>query len=427
MNKKTVLTGITTTGTPHIGNYLGAIKPAIEASEDPNFQSYFFLADYHALIKCHEPDRVARSTREIAATWLALGLDTDKAVFYRQTDIPEITELTWILTCMTSKGLMNRAHAYKASVDANREAGRQDLDDGVTMGLFSYPILMAADILMFNAELIPVGKDQIQHIEMARDIAGRFNHTYQPLFTLPEAVVDEQTQLIPGLDGRKMSKSYDNTIPLFCSSDELRKLINQIKTDTREPGEPKDPDDSTLYQLYSCFADSVECAAMRQQFHSGIAWGDAKTELFEFLDAKLAGPRARYNELMADLGEVEAVLQKGAVKAREKAAPLLEQVRIAAGIRPLTYLAAAGTEQQAEKKEKSAEELERAEQGRRRAILMQLKPLLDQVEAADDKRAVANQLVSEKAQQVDELKKKAKQKAQNELELLREELAEFLD
>ncbi|MFC6671774.1 tryptophan--tRNA ligase [Marinobacterium aestuariivivens] len=239
MSKKTVLTGITTTGTPHIGNYLGAIKPAIEASRNPAYNSYFFLADYHALIKCHDPGRVARSTREIAATWLALGLDTDVATYYRQTDIPEIPELTWILTCMTSKGLMNRAHAYKAATDANREAGNADLDDGVTMGLFSYPILMAADILMFNADIIPVGRDQIQHIEMARDVAGRFNHVFEPLFTLPEAQVDEQTQLIPGLDGRKMSKSYDNTIPLFCSSDELRRLINQITTDLREPGSPR--------------------------------------------------------------------------------------------------------------------------------------------------------------------------------------------
>ena len=248
MSKKTVLTGITTSGTPHIGNYLGAIKPAINASQNDAFQSFFFLADYHALIKCQDPARVAQSSREIAATWLALGLDTDKATFYRQTDIPQITELSWILSCLTSKGLMNRAHAYKASVDANRDAGNPDLDDGVTMGLFSYPVLMAADILMFNADIVPVGKDQIQHIEMARDVAGRFNHAYEPLFALPEAQVEEATQLIPGLDGRKMSKSYDNTIPLFCSSDQLRKLINQIVTDIKAPGEPKDPDNSTLFQ-----------------------------------------------------------------------------------------------------------------------------------------------------------------------------------
>jgi tryptophanyl-tRNA synthetase len=425
MSKKTVLTGITTTGTPHIGNYLGAIKPAIDASENPAFNSYFFLADFHALIKCQEPERVARSTREIAATWLALGLDTDKATFYRQTDIPEITELTWILTCQTSKGLMNRAHAYKAAVDANRDAGKEDLDDGVTMGLFNYPILMAADILMFNADIIPVGKDQIQHIEMARDIAGRFNHNFEPLFTLPEAQVDEETQLIPGLDGRKMSKSYNNTIPLFCSSDELRKLINQIVTDTREPGEPKDPD-NTLMHLYRCFAGEAESTAMRQRFIEGIGWGDAKKELFEFMDAQLSAPRERYNELMNDLGEVEATLHKGAERAREYSAPFLDKVRHAVGIRSLTDTSSSRQKAEVKEKEKSAEEVARAEEGRRRAILMQIRPLLEQVEQAEDKAAAAQALVAEKAAEVESLKKKARQKAQNELDLLTEELAAFL-
>ncbi len=425
MTKKTVLTGITTTGTPHIGNYLGAIKPAIEASENPAFNSYFFLADFHALIKCQEPERVARSTREIAATWLALGLDTDKATFYRQTDIPEITELTWILTCQTSKGLMNRAHAYKAAVDANREAGKEDLDDGITMGLFNYPILMAADILMFNADIIPVGKDQIQHIEMARDIAGRFNHNFEPLFTLPEAQVDEETQLIPGLDGRKMSKSYNNTIPLFSSSDDLRKLINQIVTDTREPGEPKDPD-NTLMHLYRCFASEAESQAMRQRFVEGIGWGDAKKELFEYLDAQLSAPRARYNELMNDLGEVEAVLHKGAERAREFSAPFLDKVRHAVGIRSLTDNSTSQKTEAKEEKEKSAEAIARAEEGRRRAILMQIRPLLEQVEQAEDKAAAAKALIADKTAEVESLKKKARQKAQNELELLTEELSALL-
>ncbi|BBB25545.1 tryptophan--tRNA ligase [Amphritea japonica] len=426
MTKQTVLTGITTTGTPHIGNYLGAIKPAIEASLNSNNNSYFFLADFHALIKCHDPERVARSTREIAATWLALGLDTDKATFYRQTDIPEITELTWILTCMTSKGLMNRSHAYKASVDANREADRQD-DDDVTMGLFSYPILMAADILMFNADIIPVGKDQIQHIEMARDIAGRFNHTYGTLFNLPEAQVDEQNQLIPGLDGRKMSKSYDNTIPLFSASDDLYKLIKQIKTDALEPGEPKDADNSTIFQLYSNFASDAEQAAMRIQFENGIGWGDAKKELFEHLDSYLSGPRDEYNRLMGDLGYVEQQLHKGAEKARRHASPFLDKARVAVGIRPLTWQPEAGSQQEAKKdKEQSAEQVARAEEGRRRAILMQLKPMLDRVNNAGDSAAEAKLLIAEKEAAIESLKKKAKQKAQNELDLLREELAELL-
>ena len=426
MSKKTVLTGITTSGTPHIGNYLGAIKPAIDASNNDAYNSFFFLADYHALIKCHDPERVARSSQEIAATWLALGLDTDKATFYRQTDIPEITELTWILTCLTSKGLMNRAHAYKASVDANREAGKDDLDDGVTMGLFSYPVLMAADILMFNADIIPVGKDQIQHIEMARDVAGRFNHTYQPLFNLPEAQVDEETQLIPGLDGRKMSKSYDNTIPLFCSADQLRKLINQIVTDTKAPGEPKDPDSSTLFQLYNCFATTTETEQMRQRYLEGIAWGEAKKDLFEFLDEQLSAPRARYNELMNDLGFVEAELKKGAEKAREISVPFMDKIRVAAGIRPLNYVASQSEESQVEKKEKTAEEIARAEEGRRRAILMQLKRYFDRLEAASDKSAEAKLILEEKRSEVESLKKKAKQKAENELELLTSELAQYL-
>lgn len=425
MTKQTVLTGITTTGTPHIGNYLGAIKPAIEASQNSDFNSYFFLADFHALIKCHDPDRVARSTREIAATWLALGLDTDKATFYRQTDIPEITELTWILTCMTSKGLMNRSHAYKASVDANRDAGKQE-DDDVTMGLFSYPILMAADILMFNADIIPVGKDQIQHIEMARDIAGRFNHTYGELFNLPQAQVDEQTQLIPGLDGRKMSKSYDNTIPLFAGSDELYKLIKQIKTDTLEPGQPKDADNSTIFQLFANFATEAEQAEMRRQFENGIGWGDAKKQLFEYLDAYLTKPRGEYSRLMQDLSFVEQQLHKGAAKAREFATPFLSQARSAVGIRPLIYTEAAPAQEAEQKKEKSEEQIARAEAGRRRGILMQLKSVLEQVAQADDKAAAAQEILAQKAAEIEGLKKKAKQKAQNELDVLQEEFAQYL-
>ena len=228
MSKQRVLTGITTSGAPHLGNYVGAIRPAIEASRSGDFESFFFLADYHSLIKSQNPELVHQSTMEIAAAWLALGLDTDKVTFYRQSDIPEITELTWFLTCMTAKGLMNRAHAYKGAVQANEEAG-EDADFGINMGLFSYPILMAADILMFNAHQIPVGRDQIQHVEMARDVAGRFNHHYGEHFVLPSAVVDDKVAILQGLDGRKMSKSYGNTIPLFLSAKKLKKHINKIK------------------------------------------------------------------------------------------------------------------------------------------------------------------------------------------------------
>ena len=246
MSKRRVLTGITTSGAPHLGNYVGAIRPAVEASLSGDYDSFFFLADYHSLIKCQDPEIVHQSTLEIAAAWLALGLDPNKVTFYRQSDIPEIPELTWLLTCMTAKGLVNRAHAYKGAVQLNEENG-DDADFGVTMGLFSYPILMAADILMFNAHKIPVGRDQIQHIEMARDIAQRFNHHYGEHFVLPEAQVDDDVAVLQGLDGRKMSKSYGNTIPLFLSEKKLRKHINKIKTNLLQPGQPKNPDESTVF------------------------------------------------------------------------------------------------------------------------------------------------------------------------------------
>ena len=334
MAKQRVLTGITTTGTPHLGNYVGAIRPSIAASRDSSQESFFFLADYHALIKCQDPVLVQQSSREIAATWLALGLDCDNSVFYRQSDIPEITELAWVLTCNAAKGLMNRAHAYKAAVQANEEAG-EDPDFGVTMGLFSYPVLMAADILMFSAHQIPVGRDQIQHVEMARDIAQRFNHNFAEIFVLPEAVVDDSVAVLQGLDGRKMSKSYNNTIPLFGTEKQLKKSINKIKTNLLEPGEPKDPDDSTVFQVWSAFASESETQRMRDEFANGIAWGEAKKQLFELVNAELAEARDTYQRLMDDPGHVEQVLQQGAVRAREHSAALMGQVRDAVGIRPL--------------------------------------------------------------------------------------------
>lgn len=312
MSKQIVLTGITTTGTPHLGNYVGAIRPAIEASRDRDVQSFYFLADYHSLIKCQDPERVNQSSMEVAATWLALGLDTDNAIFYRQSDIHEIPELTWILTCMTAKGLMNRAHAYKAAVADNEAAETRDPDQGVTMGLFCYPILMAADILMFKAAKVPVGRDQIQHLEMARDIALRFNHHYGDLLVPPEAVVDEDTAVLTGLDGRKMSKSYNNTIPLFLPEKQLRKLIMKIKTDTSPPEAPKDPETSSLFSMYKAFADADAIAAMRQRYAQGIGWGEMKQILFETINAELTEPRRRYEALIADPAYVEATLKKGA-------------------------------------------------------------------------------------------------------------------
>ncbi len=336
MSKSIVLTGITTTGTPHLGNYAGAIRPAIEASKNDDVRPFYFLADYHALIKCHEPDRVKQSSLEIAATWLALGLDTSNAVFYRQSDVPEILELTWMLTCVTAKGLMNRAHAYKAAVAENEEAGGKDPDKGITMGLFSYPILMAADILMFNADKVPVGKDQIQHIEMARDIASRFNHIYGEHFTLPEAVVEENAATILGLDGRKMSKSYNNTIPLFENEKKFRKLINKIKTNSLEPGEPKDPETCTLFGIYQAFAHEHEVAEIRQRYAEGIGWGEMKKILFEKINDEIAPARERYQALLQAPEHIEEQLQEGAKKAREIATPFIQQLREAVGISKIT-------------------------------------------------------------------------------------------
>ena len=342
-----ILTGITTTGTPHLGNYAGAIRPAIVASRAADADSFYFLADYHALIKCDDPARIQRSRLEIAATWLALGLDVDKATFYRQSDIPEIPELCWLLTCVAGKGLLNRAHAYKASVDKNVEAG-EDPDAGVTMGLFSYPVLMAADILMFNAQKVPVGRDQIQHVEMARDIGQRFNHLFgkgKDLFVLPEAVIEEEVATLPGLDGRKMSKSYDNTIPLFGTSKQLKEAIARIVTDSRLPGEPKDVDGSHLFTLYQAFASSTQQAEFRAELEAGLAWGEAKSRLYQLLEGKLGEARERYNALIARPADLEDILLAGAAKARRIATPFLGELREAVGLRSFReQVQAAGSE-----------------------------------------------------------------------------------
>ncbi|WP_368642150.1 tryptophan--tRNA ligase [Castellaniella ginsengisoli] len=331
-----VLTGITTSGTPHLGNYAGAIRPAIQASTQPGVDAFFFLADYHALIKCDDPERIARSRLEIAATWIAAGLDTDRTTFYRQSDVPEIPELCWMLNCVTAKGLMNRAHAYKASVDAN-VAKSVEPDDGVTMGLFSYPVLMAADILMFNAHRVPVGRDQIQHLEMARDIAQRFNHLYgrgEDLFVLPEVQIDEDVATLPGLDGRKMSKSYDNTIPLFEGGlKALKAAVARIVTDSRLPGEPKDAEGAHLYTLYRAFATSGQAADFRAALEGGLGWGEAKQALCERIEAQIGPMRERYADLMAHPERIEDILRAGAAKARRTATPLMARLREAVGLR----------------------------------------------------------------------------------------------
>jgi tryptophanyl-tRNA synthetase len=335
MTQETYLTGITTTGTPHIGNYVGAIRPAVASSKDQSRNNFYFLADYHSLAKAEDPDRVHRSGLEVAATWLATGLDTENAIFYRQSDIPEIMELTWILNSVTAKGLMNRAHSYKAQVQANEEGGSNDPDKGVMMALYNYPILMAADILMFKSTKVPVGRDQKQHMEMTRDIAQRFNHRYGDILVIPDAEISDSTAVLSGLDGRKMSKSYDNTIPLFADEKRLRKLIMKIKTNSLEPGEPKDTEGSTLFEIYRAFATEAETADVARRYAEGIAWGEMKQTLFEYINDHIKPMRDEYNRLIDDPAEVEAELKRGADRAREISVPYLDEIRYAVGIRKL--------------------------------------------------------------------------------------------
>ena len=332
------LTGITTSGTPHLGNFVGSIRPSVQASFAPDVESFYFLADYHALIKVDEPARIQRSTLEIAASWLAAGLNPERVTFYRQSDVPEIPELTWLLTCVTGKGVLNRAHAYKAAVDKNT-ANDQDPDVDVTAGLFMYPVLMGADILMFNAHKVPVGRDQIQHIEMARDMASSFNHRYGEHFVPPQAVIEESVATLPGLDGRKMSKSYDNTIPLFAPREQLKKLIAGIKTDSRAPGEPKETEGSALFQIYQAFASEDDSRALRQAYADGIAWGDAKQMLFERIDREIGPMREAYQDLINHPARIEDILMDGAAKARSRATPFMAELRHAVGLRRLSDMA----------------------------------------------------------------------------------------
>ena len=321
-----VLTGIKPTGQPHVGNLLGAIRPALQLASE-GLEAMYFIADYHALTTIHDPKRMAHLTHEVAATWLAMGLDPERVTFYRQSDIPEIFELSWVLTCFTSKGWMNKAHAYKAIAAAG------DDDAGINMGIYSYPILMAADILAFDVDLVPVGKDQVQHVEIARDIAQRLNHVVgQPVLRLPAAKLDDNTAVVPGIDGRKMSKSYDNTIPLFATPKELKKRISQIVTDSTPPEVPKDPDTSTIFQIYRAVANADDSKLLADRFRAGIGWGDAKNALFERLSAELGDARARYDALMAEPKQIDALLAAGAARARPTARRVLDRVRHAIGI-----------------------------------------------------------------------------------------------
>ena len=329
-NKKRVLTGITTSGTPHIGNLAGAILPAIKASQNKSTESFLFLADYHSLIKNNDPELTYASSFEIAACWLACGLDPEEVIFYRQSDIPHIMELTWVLGCLTSKGLMNRAHAYKAAVAENK---KEDPDKGITMGLFNYPVLMAADILIFNADKVPVGQDQKQHVEMTRDIALRFNHHYGEVFTVPDVSIEEDAGTLPGIDGRKMSKSYKNVIPIFLNKDDLRKRIMKIKTDSKEPGEPKEIEESSIFNIYRAFASEKLTKELTNKYKEGIAWGEAKELLFELLEEKINPLRKKYEVLIDDRERLEKILLSGAEKALDVSTPIINKVRQAVGIR----------------------------------------------------------------------------------------------
>ena len=329
--KKRILTGITTTGTPHIGNYLGAIKPALELAKEYD-ESFYFLADYHAIIKNSKSTEVTDSVKNVALAWLASGLNPNKSFFYRQSDVPEILELSWVLNCVTSKGLMNRSHAYKAATTQNKD----DEDKGITMGLFSYPILMAADILMFNATHVPVGADQIQHIEMTRDIAGRFNHLYKKTFILPEAIIQSTNETVPGIDGQKMSKSYGNIIPLLSTEKQLKKSIAKIVTNSLEPGDPKDPLNCTVFSLYKYFASKPMVDELSDDYKKGISWGDAKNKLFEVVNNEITPIRESYEKLQEDKDFLNDLLSDGSNKVRPIAKELLESIRSSVGINKIS-------------------------------------------------------------------------------------------
>ena len=326
---KRILTGIKPTGYAHIGNYFGAIKPAIELSNNADFECFYFLADYHALNTLKTKEELEHYTKNIACTWLACGLDPNKIVFYKQSDIPEIFELSWILSNVTPKGLMNRAHAYKAMVEKNQQNG-DDADAGVNMGLYNYPILMASDILLFGTNVVPVGLDQKQHIEMARDIANSFNAKYGKTLVVPEEYIQENVAIFYGLDGRKMSKSYGNTIQLFDTEENLRKTINRIVTDSRLPGEPKDAD-CTINKLYKFFATKQQAEQFEQDLKNGLGWGEAKKQLFAIMNAYIAPMREKFDYYMAHFDEVEEMLKRGSEKARKIAREQLDKVRIAIG------------------------------------------------------------------------------------------------
>ena len=333
MSKKVLLTGIKPTGVPHLGNYFGAIKPALSMVSDDSYDARLFIADYHSINTMRDPEVLKQNVYEVAATWLSCGLNPDEVLLYRQSSVQETFELSIILNAFTAKGLMNRAHAYKAAVDRNREKDKPD-DHAINMGLYTYPILMAADILLFDANIVPVGKDQVQHVEMACDIAQAINHNYKAeLLTIPGYSIDENTKTIVGMDGRKMSKSYGNTIELFLPEKKLKKAINKIKTNSQEIEEVKDPEVCNVFSLYKLFATKEQQDKLAAEYRAGgMGWGHAKAELFDVVNAELTPIRDKYNDLMANKDYIDEVLKKGEVKAREIASKKIETLRKAIGI-----------------------------------------------------------------------------------------------
>ena len=327
---KIALTGIKPTGTPHLGNYLGMIKPALELAR--SFQGFYFIADYHALTTTQDRNKLKRRIYEVAATWLALGLDPDRVVFYRQSDIAEVFELAWILACHTPKGLLNRAHAYKAAVEENISAGKS-VDDNINAGLYNYPVLMAADILLFGTDFVPVGLDQKQHVEIVRDIAVRVNSRFGNVLNVPEALIREEVMTIPGLDGRKMSKSYRNTIPIFADPKVIRRQVMRIVTDSKVPEQPKDPDKCNVFAIWRNFAQAGAVEDKRQRYlRGGLAYSEIKQELCELLLAKFDEGRQVYANYLKETNSIDKILKRGAEKARIVAGPLLSRIRRKIGI-----------------------------------------------------------------------------------------------
>jgi tryptophanyl-tRNA synthetase len=319
-----ILTGIQSTGRPHLGNILGAIKPAIELANEANNDSFLFIADLHSLTQIKDKETLKNNTFQVAATWLACGLDPNKTTFYRQSDVTECTELAWYLNCFFPYQRLKLAHSFKDKSDR--------LED-VNSGLFAYPMLMASDILLYDANFVPVGKDQLQHLEMTRDVASRINHKHGEIFVLPEPILQQDTQLILGTDGEKMSKSRNNTIDVFDSENAIKKLINKnIITDNTPLEEPKDPDSATVYQLYKLLASNEESKTMYDKLKAGgYGWGHAKKELLEKVVSSFSEERSKFEHYQNNPKEVEKVLIEGAQKAKKVAKATLKRVRISLG------------------------------------------------------------------------------------------------